>query len=510
MSIPNIATSFPPTTFLPRYPGPLPIPEPQDSPAAVATTPAALEFARLEAWLASSRTLQLPLHEIESQQQTKGREVQRLLLQAHIERRGDGDVGAALLVTQQASSVLYTHRRLRTRSLKTIFGPVEINRMGYSRNGAPSIYPLDQTLALPARSFSYELQRHLVKAAVQNPFHESVEAVADLTGVSVPKRSLEEILRDAALDFDAFYQQRAPEPANGSILVAAVDGKGIPMVKPGGAQPSVRLTKGQKANKKRMATVAAVFTRAPWVRTPEQVVESLFRTERQTPAAGQTPPRPENKRVWASLLRGKTAVIEQVAQEMQRRDPQGIKTRVAVTDGERALQNRVEGTLGVTLILDLLHVLEKLWKAAYVFHAEGSLEAELWVLDRTLRILFGDVSQVVKGIRQSVTKRAISGARRKTLCGVADYLRRNRARMRYDEYLAKGWPIASGPVEGACKNLIKDRMERSGMRWTEEMAEAIVQLRAIYLSGDFDRYWSFHIAKDQQRLHPGHWSVVLK
>jgi hypothetical protein len=510
MSTANAATLFPPTAFLPRYPAPLPILEPQGSPTAVATTPAALEFARLEAWLASTRALQLPLHEIESQQQTKGREVQRLLLQAHIERRGDGDVGQALLVPQPAGAVLYTHRRLRTRSLKTIFGSVEIHRMGYSRDGTPSIYPLDQTLALPARSFSYELQRRLVKAAVQNPFHESVEAMADLTGVSVPKRSLEEILRDAALDFDAFYRERAPEPANGSILVAAVDGKGIPMVKPGGAQPSVRLTKGQKANRKRMATVAAVFTRAPWVRTPEQVVESLFRIERHTPAAGQTPPRPENKRVWASLLKGKTAVMEEVAQEMQRRDPQGIKTRVAVTDGERALQILVEGKLGVTLILDLLHVLEKLWKAAYVFHAEGSLEAELWVLDRTLRILFGEVSQVVKGIRQSVTKRGLSGAKRKTLCGVADYLHRNRARMRYEEYLAQGWPIASGPVEGACKNLIKDRMERSGMRWTEEMAEAIVQLRAIYLSGDFDRYWAFHIAKDQQRLHPGDWSVVLK
>lgn len=334
-------------------------------------TPAALEFAMLESWLASTGALQLPLHEVESQQQTKGREVQRLLLQAHIERRGDGDVGPALHVPQQAGTVLYTHRRLRSRSLKTIFGPVEIHRMGYSRDGAPSIYPLDQTLALPARSFSYELQRRLVKAAVQNPFHESVEAIADLTGVSVPKRSLEEILRDAALDFDAFYRERAPEPASGSILVAAVDGKGIPMVKPGGAQPAVRLTKGQKANRKRMATVAAVFTRAPWVRTPEQVVESLFRIQRQTPIDGQTPPRPENKRVWASLLKGKTAVIEEVAQEMQRRDPEGIKTRVALTDGERALQILVEGTLGVTLILDLLHVLEKLWKAAYVFHAEG-------------------------------------------------------------------------------------------------------------------------------------------
>ena len=155
-----------------------------------------------------------------------------------------------------------------------------------------------------------------------------------------------------------------------------------------------------------------------------------------------------------------------------------------MTDGERALQIRVDQKLKVTLILDLMHVLEKLWKAAYVFHAEGSLEADLWVLDRTLRILFGEVGQVVKGIRQSITKRGLSGPKRKTLNAVANYLYRNRSRMRYNEYLANGWPIASGPVEGACKNLIKDRMERSGMRWTEQMAEAIVQLRAIYLSGE--------------------------
>src|SRR6516162_6101053 len=258
----------------------------QTPPVLPATTLAALEFALLEAWLASTPALKLPLHQIESQQQTKGREVQRLLLQAHLQLRGDGDMGPALRLQQAAGEVLYTHRRLSTRSLKTIFGPVEIVRMGYSRAGAPSIYPLDQTLALPARSFSYELQRRLVKAAVQSPFQESVAAIADLTGVSVPKRSLEEMLRDAAQDFDAFYQERAPERAAGSILVAAVDGKGIPMVKPGGAQPRVRLTKGQKANRKRMATVATVFTRAPWVRTPEQVVESLFRIRPRRPSTG--------------------------------------------------------------------------------------------------------------------------------------------------------------------------------------------------------------------------------
>ena len=480
------------------------------SPTLSDTTPAAIEFALLQSWLASTSALELPLHQIESQQQAKGCEVQRLLLQAHLQHRGHGDVGPALCLPQPAGDLLYSHRRLGARSLTTVFGTVELLRMGYSRPGSPSIFPLDQALVLPARSFSYEPQRRLVKAAVQNPFLESVQTIADLTGISVSKRSLEEILPDAAQDFDAFYRQRSPEPATGSILVAAVDCKGIPIVKPGGAQPTLRLAKGQKANKKRMATVAAVFTRLPWVRTPEQVVESLFPTGRRAPGDVATPPRPENKRVWASLLKGKTTVIQEVAEEMERRDPSGSKTRVALTDGERALQIRVEGKLSVTLILDLMHVLEKLWKAAYVFHAEGSLEANLWVLDRILRILFGEVGQVVKGIRQSVTKRGLSGAKRKTLLGVAAYLYRNRTRMRYDKYLARGWPIASGPVEGACKNLIKDRMERSGMRWTEQMAEAIVQLRAIYLSGDFDCYWQFHIEQDQRRLYPVAWSVVAK
>src|SRR5713101_4062324 len=469
-----------------------------------------VEFSLLESWRASSSALQLPLHLIQSQQQAKGREVQRLLLQAHLQHRGSGDVGPALQLEQADGTVLYSHRRLSTRSLTTVFGTVELVRMGYSRSGGPSIFPLDKALALPARSFSYELQRRLVKAAVQNPFLESVQTIADLTGVAVSKRSLEEILPDAALDFDAFYQQRSVATAAVSILVAAVDGKGIPMVKPCSAQPRARLTKGQKANKKRMATVATVFTRAPWVRTPQQVIESFFPTARPASRETPPPPRPENKREWASLLKGKTAVIEEVAEEMDRRDPSRSTTRLALSDGERALQIRVEQKLKIPLILDLMHALEKLWKAAYVFHNEGSLEADLWVLDRTLQILFGEVGQVVKGIRQSITKRRITGPKRKMLNAVANYLYRNRNRMRYHEYLAKGWPIASGPVEGACKNLIKDRMERSGMRWTEQMAEAIVQLRAIYLSGDFDCYWQFHIEQDQRRLYPVAWTVVPK
>ena len=145
------------------------------------------EFSSLEAWLSAPSTLQLPLHQIERQQQTKGREVQRLLLQAHLQRRGHGDMGPALCVRQGDDEMLYTHRRLSTRSLKTVFGTVEIVRMGYSHEGANSIYPLDAALALPARVFSYELQRRWSRRRCIGTFQESIDVIADLIGLSVSK-----------------------------------------------------------------------------------------------------------------------------------------------------------------------------------------------------------------------------------------------------------------------------------------------------------------------------------
>ena len=255
------------------------------------------QFCDLEAWLSSTPTLQLPLHHVEREQEFRNREVQRLLLQAHVQQRGNGDAGPALRVIEGTSSRLYTHRRLQRRTLKTIFGTIHIDRVAYHRAGALSIHPLDEAMQLPARSFSYELQKRLVKAAVQGPFRESTERILETTGLTIPKRSLEQILQEAAQDFDAFYAGRLPEPSPpaASILVVAVDCKGIPMVKPENTPRPNRRTKGQKANRKKMATVAAVFTRQPWVRTPEQVVQSLFRTDLRAHAKTDVDPPPRRR-----------------------------------------------------------------------------------------------------------------------------------------------------------------------------------------------------------------------
>lgn len=481
---------------------------------------ATAEFERLTEWLMSQETQGLALHEIEKLQEERGREVMRLMLQAHLDARGVGDVGPHIHVADPESpseTSIHTHKRLHTIHPVSIFGEVELKRMGYGRRGGVSLHPLDHELQLPDRSFGYELQRRLVKAAVQGPFEEACERIEENTGVKIPKRSAEQMVLEAAQDFDAFYEQRRPPPCaqTGPILAAAIDGKGIPMVKQKPAERVARRAKGQKANKKRMATVASVYTQQPRIRTPEEVVESLFRTGPRPVVEGgdgskRKWSRPEHKRVWASLIEGKQGVIREAAEEMNRRDPKREKIRVAITDGDRALQRRtLKGLAPAILVLDLPHALEKLWGAAYAFHPEGSQEAEEWVKERTLRILRGEVSQVVKGIRQSATKRKLRGGKREAVDAATKYLYRNRARMRYNEYLEQGLPIASGAVEGAGKNLIKDRMERSGMRWTEEMAEAMVKLRATYLSGDFDAYWAFHILEDQKRVHPqGPWRRV--
>ncbi|MGB0092113.1 MAG: hypothetical protein WBP81_06220 [Solirubrobacteraceae bacterium] len=116
-----------------------------------------------------------------------------------------------------------------------MFGEVRITRMGYGAPGRQAIYPLDRELGLPGRIYSYECQRRLMRAVVCSPFDEAISFAAEMTAVTVPKRAAEQLVREAAVDFEDFYVQRPAaevKPAHGEILVAAIDCKGIPMVKP--------------------------------------------------------------------------------------------------------------------------------------------------------------------------------------------------------------------------------------------------------------------------------------
>ena len=235
----------------------------------------------LERFLADAAEARLGLSELERGSERRCRELARLELQAHIDSRGVGDVGEAIIISGEDGQPLrLAYKRRHTRPVLSVFGEIRVTRTAYSAPGHEAIHPLDAELQLPARIWSYECQRRLIRGAICGPFDEAIAWLGEMTGISVPKRSAEQLVRDAAVDFDAFYEARAQgevKPARGEILVGAIDCKGIPMVKPERALRVVRRGKGKKANKKRMATVAAVHSQAPVIRTARRCSQACSR-----------------------------------------------------------------------------------------------------------------------------------------------------------------------------------------------------------------------------------------
>jgi hypothetical protein len=247
-----------------------------------------------------------------------------------------------------------------------------------------------------------------------------------------------------------------------------------------------RVCKGEKTATRRMAQVAAVYSIQPYVRTGEEIAGTLGPSATETTAAAARP-RPEHKRVWVSVCSDAWEVIEDAFAEADRRDPERRQRHVVLVDGG---EHQLEGVLlccgkartRVTVIVDTIHVLEYLWEAAHAFHGEGNPDAGAWVTERLLRLLRGQASGVAAGMRRSATKRSFLPARRRAVDRCADYLLKYAEYLRYDEYLAVGFPISTGVIEGACRYLVKDRMDITGARWGLDGAEAVLRLRALKAS----------------------------
>ena len=142
-----------------------------------------------------------------------------------------------------------------------------------------------------------------------------------------------------------------------------------------------------------------------------------------------------------------------------------------------------------------------MWKAARIF-TRSERAAAAFVRARLLHILRGEVEGVIQGLKRMASLRKLSVAGRKSIATICGYLSKNRDRMKYNEYLAAGYPIASGVIEGACRHVVKDRMERTGMNWTVPGAKAMLELRCVHVSGDWDNFIEYYIALEIGKLHP--------
>lgn len=467
----------------------------------------------LEDDLTSPAAMQAPLHEIEQLLRTKSREMLREMMQAHFDRRSEQERPVEV---QGADGTERTQTRRGARQVMTEFGEVELERTLYQAAGVTGLAPLDAAMELPEEKYSYEVRRIVAVESARASFDEVVELVKKQSGAEVPKRQVEELAVRAARDFDQFYRDRLSEPEQTDhLLVLSFDGKGIAMrledlrdatrkkaEEARAKRTRTRLASGEKPNAKRMAEVAAIYTLKQWPRTIADVLHGLRTKETEAKR-----PRPTSKRVWASVEHSPQRVIDDAFDEAVRRDPERRRRWVVLVDGNRDQLQRIKRTaqrvgVAITIVLDLVHVLEYLWHAAYAFESAGTDAAEKWVEDRLHALLTGHSAATLgASLRGMIKRRGLAAKAAKPVEKCILYLARNAASLHYDRALAEGLPIATGVIEGACRYLVQDRMGRTGARWSLAGAEAVLRLRALRTSGDFDDYWLFHLAKEHERTH---------
>ena len=393
----------------------------------------------------------------------------------------------------------------KKRTYASIFGKLAFWRPYFYKTGVEGQSPLDAELSLGADRYSDLLREMSAYLGVYAAYSKAIDIEERLLDVKLSTRVLQQVIASDAADVQAFYAQKpAPLPAaEAEILVIQADGKGVPMVLETPAEPKMRLGKGQKRGRKKEAIVTTVYTIAAAPRTPEQVVASFFYQDQGTASEQGSSKRtkPQNKHIWATL-EGKDTALARLAKQVAPRQGRHILQQVALCDGCEALQSRIETQFpDFNLILDFIHPNEYLWKVANSLLGETSELRTEWVAHQTLLMLSGQTAQIITEFRRLAQDAQHTSAQREKLIKTANYFERNLPYMDYPTYLAQGWPIASGVIEGACRHFVKDRFELSGMRWTQEGAENLLHLRAVAENEDWDDYHHFRKRQRHARLY---------
>jgi hypothetical protein len=468
-------------------------------------------FTTMAAWLGDERSVGMTHAQVEERLHTDGLALLRQMFQDSLDLRASRE--QRLQGVADAQGVARgTAEGGRERALATRFGEVLVTRIAYRRRGHADLHPGDGMLNLPTGKHSHGLAQMAAVEASRGSFEDAAAAIERATGVRAGKGQVEELTERAAVDVDAFYAHHAPDPSpQGDALVMTFDAKGVVMrgdaLRQATAKAATsrklatRLSRGEKRYRKRMAEVAGVYDLTPVPRTVADILP-----EGPHPATPRRAPQARGKWLHASVTDDAAQVIAAGFDEAIRRDPQHQRAWVALLDGNSHQIDRIRAQartrkVTVAIVIDIVHVIEYLWRAAWCFFAEGDRDVEAWVRGHAHRVLSGKAGTVAAAIRRKATRLGLDPQQRKGADTCATYLLNKKPCLDYPTALAAGWPIATGIIEGACRYLVKDRMDITGARWGLDGAEAVLKLRALISNGDFNDYWPWHLAQEQQRIH---------
>jgi hypothetical protein len=444
-------------------------------------------------------------------------------MDGYIQLQGTGDLGEE--VVGDDGRPLYRSTEPVERTIRSVFGKHSFDAYVYSRGRKMKVEmrPIDARMELPEAQQSYLYQEFSQLFCVEQAFGQACHAFATIFKQKASVDTFERINQRMGEQAEAFLDSLPTPPADeeGALLIMTADGKGIPLVQEDVQKLSVIEDKPERPGNRKIATLASVYTVDPFVRDPEQILEALFKDY-----SDQKPPKrpePQFKHVVGKLptpereipSSSATLAVGWAAEQVSQRRHENQKV-IVLLDGQVSLANACDDCLWeiaqvpddeIVHILDLLHVAQYVWRAAKALEAAKEHQ-EAFAHSRLKRILEGDAQGVVRGMRWMATARNLTDKNLEEINTVVGYLENNLDRMRYDQYLAAGYPIATGVIEGACRHLVKDRFERSGMRWSLEGARAMLHVRAVHASSYWDEFHEHRKTQETEDLYPYRETII--
>lgn len=471
---------------------------------------------------------QAAMHEVEKHLFRQLQQLGRGLLEAFVAQSGTGYEAGNPPVSEEGVALEY--KETRESPYVSIFGEITIPRAAYAHPEGGRVYPLDAQLNLPDHKYSYLLLKWLQASSADQDYRKAVDHFNEIFDFSFFPELPQRQGRPVAAYVESFYAQvDPPSPQKeGSHIAVSADGKGVRILRSEREDameepaPKARRGKGEKPGVKKDAVVVTDFSFDPHPREPEEIVKGLLKqfTSQEKKQAKQEqqrrreeglpePRTPHNKHVFATM-EGKAPAFDHLLNHVQKRDPHGQKPLIALLDGDPHLENGLREALQARgwqdrlagCILDIIHASEYLWDVGTALYGENGAQRVGWVEAKLYALLDSQVGYVIGGLKQRRTKNDLKPHQQRALDQTITYFENHRHMMDYATYLAHGYPIATGVVEGTCGSLVKDRMEHSGMRWSLAGAQVVLAQRAVVKNGDWEDFWNYFINEERERLYP--------
>ena len=402
----------------------------------------------------------------------------------------------------------------RSRKYLSLFGMLEFSRPAYHSQELGMLYALDERLCMPVNLWSYNIQELTAQGASETSFRESILLLNQLLGLNLTDPASERNVERLGNHVDAFYEAKPIEPVpDDDCFCVSFDGKGVPKIKPrdqDASQRFDRLGKGQKRGTKQMATVSVISHFKPRKRDKASIIRGLmgwYDAKDKSQHEDQT-----NDNRWhqdihrRAFLADQDKAIDYSMAYIKARIGHPGQRFVVPVDAGIGLENSIlkhvdkhhlsEHFDGI--ILDIIHVSEYVWDCANALLGEKSALRATWVKEMLEDILDSKSQKVIKDLQLIVNKGTITQSRKEKIQKAITYFTNHAHKMDYKTYLDKGYPISSALVESNCKHLVKDRMEQSGMRWSNAGAQAMMDVRAAKLNGDLPDLVSFIAEKERK------------